>query len=321
MRAAARRIVRSEGVRVIHCRSVPAALIGWELSRRSRVKFIYDFRDFYADGGLVKERGLRRAMSHGLKRVEGPMIRAAAKVVCLTDKARSILAEWYLADNPDALERFEVVPCCADFRHFDPGLVSEADRAAARSMVGVHEGDFVLMYLGSLGADYLLDRMMALFVQLTKDRPNARFVFIANSGADLVEAARAAHGVPRERLAFVSVDRDQAPAFLTMAHASVVFIRADLSKAGCSPTKLAELFACGVPVIANRGVGDMDRIIDPETNGSVLVSDLSDDSLRDAVRRLLSIHRIVPIRENSRQFDLPAGVARYASVYSQLLAQ
>jgi len=122
--------------------------------------------------------------------------------------------------------------------------------------------------------------------------------------------------VPREKISFVSADRDEVPAFLTMAHASVIFIRADLSKAGCSPTKLAELFACGVPVIANRGVGDMDRIIDPETNGSVLTSDLSDDSLRDAVKRLLSIAKVVPIRENSRRFDLPAGVAKYASVYS-----
>ena len=213
-----------------------------------------------------------------------------------------------------------MVPCCADFRHFDPSLVGEADRAAARSMAGVREGDFVLMYLGSLGADYLLDRMMALFVQLLEERPHARFVFLANSGGDLVEAARSARGIPREKISFVSADRDQVPAFLTMAHASVIFIRADVSKAGCSPTKLAELFACGVPVIANRGVGDMDRIIDPDTNGSVLVADLSDTSLRDAVTRLLSIDRTVPIRENSRQFDLPAGVARYASVYSQLLA-
>jgi glycosyltransferase involved in cell wall biosynthesis len=320
MRAAARRIVQSEGVRVVHCRSFPPALIGWELKRRFGMKFIFDFRDFYADEGLVKERGFRKSLSRGLKRVEGPMIRAAAKVVCLTERAKSILAGLYLDDDPRALERFQVVPCCADFSHFDPSLVSESDLASARSIVGVSPDDFVLLYLGSLGPDYLLDRMMALFVQLLREQPNARFVFLANNGEDLVEAARTAHGVPRERISFASADRDQVPAFLTMAHASVIFIRADLSKAGCSPTKLAELFACGVPVIANAGVGDMDRVIDPRTNGSVLVSDLSDDSLRDAAKRMLSIDKTVPIRENSRQFDLPAGVAKYAAVYKQLLA-
>ena len=75
-----------------------------------------------------------------------------------------------------------------------------------------------------------------------------------------------------------------------------------------------------MPVIANAGVGDMDRIIDPKTNASVLVKDLSDASLRDAVRQMLAMDRTVSIRENSRQFDLSAGVAKYAAVYRQLLA-
>jgi glycosyltransferase involved in cell wall biosynthesis len=320
MRAAARRIVRSDGVRVVHCRSFPPALIGRELKRRFGVKFIFDFRDFYADGGIAKARGLKKALSYGLKLAEGSMIRAADKIVCLTEKATSVLAEWYLADDPKALERFEVVPCCADFSHFDAHRPSEADLAKARGVVGVDPGEFVLLYLGSLGPDYLLDQMMALFVQLMKEQPSARFVFLSNNGEELVEAACAAHGVSRERISFASVDRDDVPAFLAMADASVIFIRADISKAGCSPTKLAELFACGVPVIANAGVGDMDRIIDPRTNGSVLVADFSDSSLREAARKILAMDRTVPIRENSRRFDLPAGVAKYAAVYRQLLA-
>jgi len=178
----------------------------------------------------------------------------------------------------------------------------------------------VLLYLGSLGPDYLLDRMMALFVQFVKERSTARFVFLSNNGEKLVEAVRAAHAVSRDRISFASVDRDQVPAFLAIADASVIFIRADASKAGCSPTKLAELFACGVPVIANSGVGDMDRIIDPKTNGSVLVADFSDSSLHEAAKKILALDRTVPIRENSRQFDLSVGVAKYAAVYQQLLA-
>ena len=128
------------------------------------------------------------------------MIRAAAKVVCLTEKAASVLAEWYLADDPKALGRFQVVPCCADFSLFDPSRVSEADLARARAIAGVSPDDFVLLYLGSLGPDYLLDRMMALFVQLVKERSTARFVFLSNNGEELVQSVCAAHGVSRERI-------------------------------------------------------------------------------------------------------------------------
>ncbi|HTO78409.1 MAG TPA: glycosyltransferase, partial [Methylocystis sp.] len=48
LRAAARRIVRSERIEAVHCRSFPPALIGWELKQAFGVKFIFDFRDFYA---------------------------------------------------------------------------------------------------------------------------------------------------------------------------------------------------------------------------------------------------------------------------------
>jgi glycosyltransferase involved in cell wall biosynthesis len=319
MRAAASRIVFEEGIRVVHCRSFPPALIGWELKRRFGVRFIFDFRDFYADGGIAKAHGLKKALSYGLKHIEGSMIRDADKIVCLTEKAASILISWYLTDDPEARKRFHVVPCCADFYHFDRGRVTESALARARERAGVGVGDYVLLYLGSLGPDYLLDQMMALFVQLVKNRPNARFVFLSNNGEELVEAACVRHGIAPERISFASADRDDVPSFLAMADLSVVFIRADISKAGCSPTKLAELFACGVPVIANSGVGDMDRIIAPATNGSVLVDDFSDGSLDAAVKKILAMDKTIPIRENSREFDLNAGVTKYAAVYTQLL--
>jgi glycosyltransferase involved in cell wall biosynthesis len=319
LRAAARDITRRESIELVHCRSFPPALIGWELKRAFGVKFIFDFRDFYADGGIAKASGLQKLLSRGLKRVEGPMIRAADKIVCLTDRAASLLGEFYLSDRPDPASQFQVVPCCADYRLFEPAAVSEADKRRARQKARLSESDFVLIYLGSLGPDYLLEQMLKLFAQVMAARPSAKFLFLANNGEELVAKSCDAQGVPRERIAFVSADRDEVPAFLCIADLSVIFIRADLSKAGCSPTKLAELFACNVPVIANSGVGDMDRIIDLERNGSAIVGDFSDEALRAAVEKVLAPKRATNIRENSREFDLEAGVERYATVYAELL--
>ncbi len=319
LRAAARKIARTDRVELAHCRSFPPAMIGWELKRDFGVKFLFDFRDFYADGGIAKASGVQKVLSHGLKRVEGPMIRAADKIVCLTERAASLLGEFYLADRRDPASHFQVVPCCADFRLFDPAAVSEAHKARARKRAGLSENDFVFIYLGSLGPDYLLSQMMALFAQVLVARPNAKFLFLANNGEELVAQACVAQSVPRDRIAFVLADRDEVPAFLCLAELSVIFIRADLSKAGCSPTKLAELFACNVPVIANTGVGDMDRIIDLERNGSAIVGDFRDQTLRAAVDEVLARGRTTNIRENSREFDLAAGVERYAKVYAELL--
>jgi glycosyltransferase involved in cell wall biosynthesis len=320
MQRAALSIARRERVAAVHCRSLPGALIGRVIKRACGAKFIFDFRNFYADGGLVTSAGPRRRVYAWLKRLEGPLIRDADKIVCLTERAKTLLSEGYLGEEPHAGRRFQVIPCCADFSHFDRARVSAAAVDSARARAAT-TGAPILVYLGSLGADYLLREMMALFAQMLAIRPGAEFLFLCNNGKELVEAQCDDCGVPRDRIHFLSADRSEIPAFLALADLSVVFIRPDASKAGCSPTKLAELFACGVPVIANTGVGDMDTIIAPARNASVLVSDFSEQSLRAAVTDVLAMKDLgdIDIRTNSREFALEEGVARYAAVYNGLL--
>ncbi|MBE0623741.1 MAG: glycosyltransferase [Burkholderiales bacterium] len=321
MRLAAHRIVRQEGIRLIHCRSFPPAVIGHGLKRALGVKYIFDFRDFYVDGGLENRRGLARLAFRRLKRLEGPMIRDADKVVCLTDRAREVLSGWYLSDVHQPERRFRVIPCCADFTHFDAARLTAADLARAREKAGLQPGEFVLLYLGSLGPDYLLPQMVALFRQVLTVQSRARFLFASNNGKELVEAECDAQGVARDAVRFLSADREEIPALIALADLSVVFIRAARSKAGCSPAKLAELFACNVPVIANTGVGDLDNIISLQRNGSVIVHDFSEETLRAAVQQVIRFNETstVSIRENSREFALEEGVARYAAVYRELL--
>lgn len=317
---AARRIISSEPVHALHCRSFPAAVIGHRLKRRLGVSYLFDFRDFYADGGLTKGAALLRPLYRRMKAMEGPMIRDAARIVCLTERARDLLVGWYLPGVPAAAERFAVIPCCADFAHFDPERIAAERIAAARERLGLTPGQTVLLYLGSLGPDYLLPEMIALFAELVRTRPDARFLFVSNNGRELVEAECRAKGIDPDRIIFTSAPRDDVPVMIALATLSVVFIRADLSKAGCSPTKLAELFAMNVPVIANRGVGDLDRIISPECNGSALVGEFSPAELSRAIAEVLDLREkaAVAIRANSSEFDLPAGVATYARVYREL---
>jgi len=319
---AARRIVRSEGIRAVHCRSFPAALIGYRLKRRFGVKYLFDFRDFYADGGLTKGGALLRPLYRRMKRMEGPMIREAARVVTLTERARDILIDWYLKDVPHAAKRFAVIPCCADFTHFDPARVSAERLAAARERLGLEPGQAVLLYLGSLGPDYLLPDMLALFAELVKLREDARFLFVSNNGQELVAAECVNQGLDPARIVFTSAPRDEVPVLIALATLSVVFIRADLSKAGCSPTKLAELFAMNVPAVVNTGVGDLDRIVSPERNGSAIVADFTPAELGRAIAEVLDLREkgSIAIRANSGEFDLPAGVATYARVYRELEA-
>ncbi len=321
MKRAAHRIIKQEEIRLVHCRSFPPALIAHQLKYSTGIKYIFDFRDFYADGGLEKTRGLARLVFRRLKRLEKPLIRNADKVVCLTERARDVLAEWHLNDLPRPNQRFQIIPCCADFDHFDASRITDSELSDARTFARIKPSNYVILYLGSLGEDYLLPQMIALFRQALLINPSSIFLFVSNNGVNLVEAEFKKQEISPEFYRFVSADRDQIPSLIKLANMSVFFYRPGLRSTGCSPTKLAELLACNIPVIANAGVGDLDKILNFDKNGSLIVEDFSESNLASAVHKMMNQPRIenCHIRENSRAFSLEVGVARYAEVYKEML--
>jgi glycosyltransferase involved in cell wall biosynthesis len=318
LRRAASKIIRAEGVRMVHSRCFPSTLAAYPLKRKHGVKLLFDFRDFWLDSRLDTRRF--KAPYHLLKLRERNLVRAADKIVCLTHRAVDILIERHLLDRARPGSLFRVIPCCADFDLFDAESVAPQARQAALRRARLGESGFVLLYLGSLGADYLLREMLLLFRQAIEIDASARFLFVSNNGRTLVDSECARLGIDPAAVKFISADRAEVPAYLTLADCSVVFVRSSMSKAGCSPTKLAELFACGVPVVANAGVGDMDDIISLERNGSIIVRDFDELTLRAALYNIQAAKaKAIPIRANSREFSLETGVDAYAQLYSDLM--
>ncbi|MGE5721898.1 MAG: glycosyltransferase [Sphingomonadales bacterium] len=317
MRRLALRIARRFRPQLVHCRSYLPIPIGVAIKQRFGSKLLIDFRHFFVEAGLVDSP--YKFVYRGFKRREAGYFAAADHVVTLTRRAAEILNGWY--PSKEGMGRFTVIPCCADFSHFDLAKVPDSEVARIRRTVGLAESDLVLLYLGSIGPDYLLTEMMKLFRELLALKPEAKFLFVSNNGLDRVTQVREEFGIEAEAVRFVNAPRDDIPAYLAITDFSVFFYRPDLSRAGCSPTKLAELLAANVPVIANTGVGDLDAILSPERNCSVVVRDFEPETLRLALERILSIpaERRLRIRGNSQDYTLESGVERYASIYGELV--
>lgn len=311
---AARRIVRAERITVVHCRSHPPMPVGMLVKRRTRAKLLFDFRDFWADSNLAH--GRFRSVFRWFKRREADYVASADAVVTLTRAAAEHLARAYPDPNQPPGRKYTVIPCCADFDLFRP--LPARDRARADLRI---PGDTtVLVYLGSIGPVYLVDEMMALFAELCALRPGAVFLLICNNGEREIASAAAARGIPADRLRVLNASRPAIPSYLAAADVAVAFKRADLSNLGCSPVKIGEFLACGVPVIANAGVGDLDDLLEPAINGSLTLADFAPATMQAALARVLGPDRLCAedIRANSAGWRLEEGVSRYASIYEAL---
>ncbi|GAA4010271.1 glycosyltransferase [Sphingomonas humi] len=317
MRSLALRIALEEQPRLVHARSWLPLEIGKAVKRETGARFLLDFRHFYIESGVQDSRFPWVYRMLGTR--ERGYFDAADHVVTLTDRAAQVLDARY--PNPAGLSRYTTIPCCADFDHFDLSLLEERRVDEARARLGLAPGQTVLLYLGSIGAVYLLDEMIRLFVELRKLRPDARFLFVCNNGQEEVAAAAAAAGLPADSISLVHAPREDVPVYLALATLSVMFFRPSADLAGCSPTKMAELFAANVPMISNSGVGDLDEILQPGVNASLVVPDFAPTTLRRAVEQVLAVPPDVrrATRARSGEFTLDSGVEAYADIYKRLI--
>jgi hypothetical protein len=131
-----------------------------------------------------------------------------------------------------------------------------------------------------------------------------------------------AGGVPLEAVEIRAANHAEVPAQMARMHAGIFFIKPVFSKQASAPTKLGEFLGCGVPCLANTGVGDMAEILETDRVG-VAITGFEPAAIRAGMARLLDLvaDSGTPTRcvaSAQAHFSLDEGVRRYQSVYRSL---
>jgi glycosyltransferase involved in cell wall biosynthesis len=281
-------------------------------------KLVFDVRGLmaeeYVDAGHWKQGSLPFRIT---KWFERRAFRNAAAVIVLTERVRDILRssskELQASKAP-----VHVIPCCAEVDRFE----NTGDRDAIRKQLGI-AGGLVLAYVGSLGTWYMGAEMVRFFKELLLARPEAMLLILTQT-PEVANNVLDSEGVLRERYLVRTVSPEQVPNALKAADAGVAFIKPCYSKISSSPTKIAEYLAAGLPIVSNRGIGDLDALVEGESVGT-LVRDFTREEYSRAVKKLLEmLDHDAAVRERCRRvvrskFSMKdVGQPAYVNVYREL---
>jgi glycosyltransferase involved in cell wall biosynthesis len=306
---------------IIHCRSYQAMQVGCFIKKLFGAKTLFDMRGLWVDervdGGIwPQDRWVNRASYAAYKKIEKRLLACADHVIALTKRVVPELR--HLA--PKMTSRLTVIPCCADYNLFT--IASKAQRLELRAKLGLNADARVIAYLGSLGTWYMLDQMLHFFGKAQNHWGNVHFLMITRDWKPEHDGLVTRIGLSaiRDRIHVKPAVRTEIPALLSCADVMLSFIKPAYSKIASSPTKLAEAFAVGVPVISNTGIGDVDEITLALDAGALV--DLSDEnSFNNVVARLDTIAAKggKALRERSRaSLGLEVAAARYRRIYREL---
>jgi glycosyltransferase involved in cell wall biosynthesis len=299
------RIVRRNGIGIIHARSHVPALMGAIAKRFTRAKLLFDVRGLMADEYV--ESGNWRAggwLFRLAKRVERFLLRNSDAFVVLTEKVR---AELFASEA----KPLEVIPCC-----IDPARFASAERERMHERI-------VIVYVGALGNTYL-PREMAEFFAAAKAADARVFpLILTQSRPEIIREHLAACGFQPSDYQIGFATAAELPSYLASSDIAISFVRPGRSRIAASPTKFAEYLAAGLPVISTRGIGDLDAQIENARVG-VLLDGLDRDSYRRAFEAVQALRRDDELPRRCRalavsEYDLhTVGGVRYARLYARL---
>jgi len=217
-----------------------SVLTAWWWCRRHHVPYVFEVRDLwpavFVDLGVLRNRAVIRVLAA----VELFLYRRAARVVTVTRAFAD-----HIAARGIPRRRLAVVTNGVDEQRFAPG-----PRDAALARAAGLDGNFVVLYLGAHGISHALARILDA-AALLRDLPDVRFVLVGE-GAEKEELRAKADAEGIANVVFhEGVPKEEVARWYRLADVGLVPLRDVPLFDSFVPSKLFELLAAGVPVVAS----------------------------------------------------------------------
>lgn len=295
---------------IVHCRGHISGIVGQEIKG---TQLIFDMRAWWADE--KKDSGywnsaLYKPVYNYFKRLEKNLFKNAAYNISLTNVGKKeILDHGFSVD-----EKIGVIPTCVNLSVFKP--FDAAVKEKMRNTLGIPQDVKVLLYSGSIGGNYDMDRMVKIFSSFLKVFPSAYILVLSKDAISetfLTKLKKAAIiNYIIKNVSYLEVSD-----YLRAGDVGMIFYKPAYSNIGRSPTKLAEYWASGVPVISFENIGDLDYLFQRYSLGGVLCKeDLS--NIEEKIQSLAFGYPNVLRDAAIEYFGLQRGVEFYNTVYVEL---
>jgi len=252
-----KKYIQNNNITIVMPRSTMPAIMVNRIAKNN-FKIVFD-----ADGLPIEERvdfsGLSRKSKQYqfFKKEENKMLERADGVLTRSNEAIKIHSKIVGQTN---LEKFSVVLNGRNTNFFKP---DSSEREKIRKKLLISSQDKVLVYCGSLGPQYGLDEMMAIFSNYQEINTEARFLILTGNP----EFANAR--IPnkwKESIIVQSVPFAEVPNYLSAVDIAFAIREPKFSMKGVAPIKLGEYLLMGIPTIASVGIGDTEQILNSIPN-------------------------------------------------------
>ena len=297
---------------ILHSRSYLPMFVCIFLKLFSKVKIIFDTRGSWFDerieGGMLKQNGIDLVIYKILKSIEFLLFKSSDYIIFLTNNGLNKVNKSFIKDK-----KISIIPCAADYSLFK--ILDVEKKNKIKKSLGLEE-KFIITYSGSLGSWYNFDQIKIFYSNFLSKYPDTFLIILTQS-----EIQKELSNLPdhiKNKIIFLSTKREFIPEIIGVSDLTLCFIKKTPSKIFSSPTKVGESLGCGVPIVYNEGIGDLDDDLESMKLGCRLNQNRFVNET-DLEQIILSGKSKLQIRENSiKKYGLENAVKKFVEIYKSI---
>jgi glycosyltransferase involved in cell wall biosynthesis len=308
------------GIDFIHAQTYVGAAIAFPIALLLRKKIIYDanglLTEEYADIGVLKRESVFFKVANYLEKM---FILRADGVIFISGRMSEKIIRGDYIPHKKRNWNFEVIPSHVDMGRFKFSGSKDTKLEEKYNL----KGKFVLIYIGSLGTWYMLSEMLDFFKVAKQNIPNAIFLILSHTEKNAIREEVYKKGIREQDVIITEALPDEIPGYLSVADAGIFFIKPVFSKEACSPVKLGEYLALGLPVVINSKIGVTEELI-KSTNTGVVVTKFEDAEYKRAILELKNLIETDKklkdkcFKTAQKHFSIEAALEKYSHLYESI---
>lgn len=298
-----RKTANHNSIRFAHCRgyfpAFAASLVG--------LTYLFDTRGFAFDESAdVKSFSRKSLLFKSLKRIEKRLYQKAAGINKLSHEGKRTIVENELFENGDQIKNITVIPTCVDLDRF---------QFIERNCEGIVK----IGYVGTAIGWYDFERTLRVLVEIGKQLHYQLTIFNGEQH-EYIQSKLKEFNIPSDKVILEKVAFQDMPSRLADFEVALFYIHPFFSKRASAATKLGELFATGIPVITNAGVGDHEYYITQFKTGEII--DFDEPEKYDFVEMMAKL-RTAETADRCRNlaeecFSIDKAIVDYKKLYREI---
>lgn len=306
-------IMARKKILLVHIRSYMPGIVIPFLSIFFKFKLIFDIRGFWPDEKHDRLNWSKTSSKYKFfKHLEKYLFKKADHIVTLTEESKKIISKKFF--KPTSL--IAVIPTCVDIMEF---------RSSGNFIKNLNKkASITIGYLGSVDTAYDFKKFMFLLKQIreyTNSKINLNLKIFTKKDPKYISNLLAENHVFGFNLDIRFVTRDRLPSEITKLDILTFCLKENFSIKASMPTKIAEVLACGKPILCNAFNKDIEKLINNNSIG--LIYNFIDNFGITDYQKLISLIENEDTKKQCENvaktyFSLNDGFAKYDKIYSQL---